>query len=128
MTVQEDLVFDISADTSKARREFTDLLGTVTRAMSAVYGMLGIMKSMGLGEDVDKAIGEIMRLIMMVNMLVASLNALKIAITGGASLITQVGAVVGISGTMMSMAGFMGSFAEATVGGSLYNLTMGRQR
>jgi len=51
----------------------------LTQIISLAYGMLGIMSRLGLPEDIDRAVGVVMRLISAVNMLRVSLLALEAA-------------------------------------------------
>lgn len=124
-----ELLFDVSADTAKAKDEFESLSSTLTRTLSAAYGLLGILRQLGLGEEANEAMETIMKLIMMVNMLVAALNALQVAMAAsGAGMITKIAAVVGLTGTAVSVGSFVGSIAEGSQNGVLYNAVMGRQR
>jgi len=79
MSETEEVQYSITADTEQAKDQFEGLIITVNEAQVALYGMLGILRRMGLSEDVTRAITDIQRLISIMNMLRASYLALMAA-------------------------------------------------
>lgn len=63
----------------QTKRQLEDLNKYITLATSAAYGILGILRKMGLGEDVTKAITIVQRMISTLNMLRTTMIALQLA-------------------------------------------------
>jgi len=96
MSEREEMVFDVRVDgIETAKAQMASLQQQLTQTLTLLYGVLGILRELGLPDEMEKVITTVMRLISVVNMLRASLMALH--------------AASGPYGWAMAMIGFVGT-------------------
>lgn len=91
-----DVTYNLKVDSSKAVKNLLLL-------QTALYGILGILRRLGMPEEVDAAIIKIQRLIATLNMLRVALYSLEMA--SGPVGWTMAG--IGIAGTVLSTGDLM---------------------
>lgn len=82
----EQLVFDVSANVTRAREEFQNLAEDLDKVIVMLYGVFSLMRRMGLEDDAAKAIAELQRLISTLMMLHRALVLVQTSTPLGAAL------------------------------------------
>lgn len=117
------MAYDITVNAAQAKQELNSLRSAIDQTLAAAYGILSLMRRVGLGDEFDAAISKVLRLIAVINILKTSITLMWAALfpVGGAA----------VSASQVAIAGVAVAGSALSAGVMMYELadeTMGRQR